>query len=475
MLGSRTVTEIPILEQLGGWLAATRFDELNHRVLTTAKHAILDCIGVTLAAARTPLADVVRETVPTTQGEGTASILGTGLRAAPDAAAFANGAIGHVLDFDDVSHTMGGHPTVSVLPAALAIAESRHRSGAELLLGYAVGVEIETAIAHGVNFTHYDKGWHPTATLGTFGSAAASARLLGLDATKAMCALSLATSFASGIKAGFGTMAKPLQVGRSNQSGLTCALLAAAGATGKPDAFEAAQGFANVFNGVGTVDFDAIPAALANPWDIEEPGIALKLHPCCGGTHAAVDAALEIRSGLSDVDQIRKVEISIHPRRFAHVNRPAIGDDPLEAKFSLQYATALALVFGRIEIGHYDTATLARPDVQRMLAKIHASPLPEAEWGPEHFAATIAVELDDGTRRTARWERPRGRTPETALSDADIEGKFAGCARGVLDDEQVKRVCDLVNGLEAVDDVTELTDLLRGGDTTARTPDRVAR
>ncbi|HEY3751480.1 MAG TPA: MmgE/PrpD family protein [Pseudonocardiaceae bacterium] len=456
------MTEIAMLGQLGAWLAGTRFEELNHRTLTTAKRAILDCIGVTLAAVDTPLAGVVGKVVSTADGPGTATVLGTALRCAPDGAAFANGALGHALDFDDVSHTLGGHPTVSVLPAALAIAEARRLSGLELLLGYAVGVEIETAIAHGVNFAHYDKGWHPTATLGTFGSAAATARLLGLDADRATAALSLATSFAAGIKAGFGTMAKPLQVGRAGQSGLMCGLLAEAGATAKPDAFEATQGFANVFNGPGTFDLAAIPAALANPWDLDEPGVALKLHPCCGGTHSAVDAALEVRAGLSDIEDIRGIEVAVHPRRFAHLDRPTVGDDPLEAKFSLQYSVALALVFGRIEISQYDRETLARQDVRRMLAKVHARPLAEAEWGPEHFAATIAVELGDGSRRTSRWERPRGRTPETALSYADIESKFAGCVKGVLDEAQTKQVAELVDGLETVADITELTSLLRG-------------
>jgi 2-methylcitrate dehydratase PrpD len=450
-----------VLERLGHWLAATRFEELNPRALATAKRAVLDGIGVTLAGVDTPLAGIVTDFVAA-GGSGPATVLGAGLRCSAENAAFANGAIGHVLDFDDVSHPLGGHPTVSVLPAALAIAESKGRSGADLLIGYAAGVEVETAIAKGVNFTHYDKGWHPTATLGTFGATAAAARMLGLDGEQATAALSLATSFAAGIKAGFGTMAKPLQVGRAGSSGVICALLAAGGATAKPDAFEAAQGFANVFNGPGTYDLDAIPATLANPWDVDDPGIATKLHPCCGGTHAAVDAALELRAGLADVDDVRRIDVSIHPRRFAHVNRPAIGDDPLEAKFSLQYAVALAIVFGRIDIGHYTRETLGRPDVQRVLAKVHASPLPEPEWGPEHFAAKVVLELDDGSTPTSRWERPRGRTPETALSDQDIESKFAGCVAGVLDDARTKQVCELVGRLETVVDVTELTELVHG-------------
>src|SRR5207253_7732467 len=125
-------------------------------------------------------------------------------------AALVNGTASHALDFDDCSNTLGGHPSVPILPGLFALADAMPVSGRDFLAAYIAGFETETRIARGVNFHHYEKGWHPTATLGTFGSAAASSHLLGLDARRTATALSLAASLASGIKANFGTMTKPL-------------------------------------------------------------------------------------------------------------------------------------------------------------------------------------------------------------------------------------------------------------------------
>jgi 2-methylcitrate dehydratase PrpD len=375
-------------------------------------------------------------------------------------AALANGALGHALDFDDVSHTLGGHPSVPVVPAALAAAETSGATGAELLLGYVAGVEVETQVARAVNFTHYDKGWHPTSTLGCFGAAAAAARVLGLEAEQCVTALSLATAFASGIKSGFGTMAKPLQVGRAAQSGTTAALLARAGATANPGAFEAKQGFATVFNGVGEFDLVEATSRLAAPWDLEDPGLALKRHPCCGGTHAAVDAALALRERIDTTEDIRSVEVSIHPTRFAHLDRPTLGPDPLEAKFSLQYSVGLALRHGRVTIGQFSNESLADPALQTIVAATRASALAPERCGPERFAAEVTITLRDGSEHFQRLERPIGRTPETALSDRDIEDKFRGCAESALADDACEELIGLVRSIEDQPDLARLGTLL---------------
>jgi 2-methylcitrate dehydratase PrpD len=451
-------TDTGLLPALGSWLSGTRFEDLPEAVSETARRGLLDLFGVTLAAHDTPTAAVVAAHLDANGGAGPSSVIGLGRTTTVDGAAFANAALGHALDFDDVSHTLGGHPTVVIVPAALALAEARGLSGRELLLAYATGVEVETKIARAVNFTHYDKGWHPTATLGTFGAAAAAAKLAGLDADHAATALSLATAFAAGIKSSFGTMAKPLQVGRAAQAGLTAALLAELGASANPEAFEAKQGFGTVFNGAGAFDPSLALASLAAPWDLEDPGLAFKRHACCGGTHAAVDAALLLRDGLGEPERI---EVRIHPSRFAHLDRPVLGDDPLEAKFSLQYTVALALLHGRVELGHFTAGALADPALTALVARVDAAPLPPDRTGPERFAAEVSIAYADGSRVEQRLERPIGRTPETRLSDADMEDKFRACAAPVLAAEAVDALAALTWGIEDVDDVTRLTALLR--------------
>jgi len=190
-----------------------------------------------------------------------------------------------------------GRPSLGADPAG-PVRARRHDAGhgRDFIAAYVAGFETETRIARAVNFHHYDKGWHPTATLGVFGAAAAAARLSGLSAAQTATALAIAASFASGLKANFGTMTKPLHVGQCAQNGVMAALLAREGMTASHDAFEHRQGFFDVFNGVGNYDAGAVLRDWAEPLDIVTPGIAIKRYPCCGSTHPAIDAMLDHRA-----------------------------------------------------------------------------------------------------------------------------------------------------------------------------------
>ena len=166
--------------------------------------------------------------------------------------------------------------------------------GRAFIAAYVAGWETETRIARGINFYHYEKGWHPTATIGVFGATAACCHLLGLAPEVTATALGLAATFSSGLKANFGTMTKPLHVGHASRNGLLAALLAADGLHRQPGAMEHRQGFLHVFNGAGNFDADAILRDWGQPWDIVQPGVAIKQYPCCGSTHPAVDAMLSL-------------------------------------------------------------------------------------------------------------------------------------------------------------------------------------
>ena len=184
-----------------------------------------------------------------TAAPGPALIFGTSDHVDVLNAALINGTASHALDFDDCSNTLGGHPSAPILPALWAIAPGS--SGKAFIAAYAAGFECETRLARAVNFHHYEKGWHPTATLGTFGSAAACAHLLALNVEQTATALALAASMASGIKANFGTMTKPFHVGHTTRNGLLAALLAKEGMTANIGALEHTQGFFAVYNGAG--------------------------------------------------------------------------------------------------------------------------------------------------------------------------------------------------------------------------------
>jgi 2-methylcitrate dehydratase PrpD len=225
-----------------------------------------------------------------------------------------------------------------------------------------------------VNFHHYEKGWHPTATLGTFGVAAAAGRLLGLTAAQNANALGLATSFASGIKQNFATMAKPIQVGHAAQKGLMAALLAAEGATASLQVFEGKQGFFAVYDGLENVAAGPIEG-LGESWELVESGLMFKKYACCGSTHPVIDAAIElaIRDDIKPED-VETIRVAINPRRIPHVNRPVVAD-ALAAKFSLQYTAAAALADRALGLRHFSEAAVGRVDLQRLLARVEVSGL----------------------------------------------------------------------------------------------------
>jgi 2-methylcitrate dehydratase PrpD len=215
---------------------AERIHALRHEAITPAARdwtagAFVDTVGVTLAG----IADEGPRTLLRVPGVATAPgpalILGTGRRTSVLDAALVNGVAAHALDYDDVAGSLGGHPSVMLIPALMPLSEMLGSSGRDLLLAYVVGFETMCRIARGVHHHHYEKGWHPTATLGIFGTVAAAARLLCLSVPKTAVALGMAASFAAGIKANFGTMTKPLHAGHAVRDGVFAALLAQQGFT----------------------------------------------------------------------------------------------------------------------------------------------------------------------------------------------------------------------------------------------------
>jgi len=228
--------------ELANRITSQRFVDLPPQAAHWAKVGILDTVGTTLAGCHEDTAWLAARALAS--GAGPSLLFGHSRRVQALEAALVNGAASHALDFDDCSNTLGGHPSAPVLSALFALADDIGASGQDFMTAYVVGFETETKIGLGVNMYHYTKGWHPTATLGVFGAAAACAYLLRLSAAQTATALAIAASFASGIKANFGTMMKPLHVGHCARNGLYAAVLAREGYTANTaSAFEHKQGF----------------------------------------------------------------------------------------------------------------------------------------------------------------------------------------------------------------------------------------
>src|SRR4051812_7363035 len=449
-----------IIEGIAERIGAIRYDGLPLEAVDWAKMAILDTVGVTLAGAGEACAQIVERVLATgaTNIGGECLIFGTDRRAAPLDAALINGTASHGLDFDDVSNSLGGHPSAPILPALFTLAETLDCDGRAFITAYVAGFETETRIARGVHFHHYEKGWHPTATLGVFGAAAASCHLLGLDRAKTAQALAIAASLASGIKANFGTMTKPLHVGHTARNGLFAAMLARDGFTANPAALEHKQGFLLVFNGAGTFDAEIILRDWGQPYDIVRPGLAIKQHPCCGSTHPAIDALLLLRAAHEIAPKrVARIDSWTHPRRLAHTDRP----DPqsgLDAKFSVQYCLARALLHGRIMLEDFEGEAFRDPEPRALMQRIHAAPHPEmGDASDEHLGAEVRITFEDGRTIAQRVGAALGRGPDNPLPEDALAGKFADCAGRALPVAQVERLQRLLLQLDEVRSLRAVT------------------
>jgi 2-methylcitrate dehydratase PrpD len=455
---SMTARIMSIATELAERICNLQYGDLPEQAVNSAKMAILDTVGVTLAGSREQATRIVERTLGAGEKSGPCLVYGGHRRTTCLDAALINGVAAHVLDFDDCSNTLGGHPSAPILPGLLALAEDIGASGREVLLAYIVGFETEARIARGVNFHHYQKGWHPTATLGIFGAAAACGRLLKLAPERVATALALSVSLAAGVKANFGTMTKSLHIGQCSRNGLFAALLARDGFTANPEAFEHRQGFLNVFNGAGTFDANKILDHWADPLDIVDPGIAIKQYPCCGSTHPAIDAAMEIfRAQRIDLSRLSQIEVWIHARRLEHTNRP----DPksaLEAKFSVQYCVARALMHGKVGLEHFEGVAFRDPNVRRISGLVNAAPYTDQQFDPvNHFGGEVKVTLADGKSHSAKVQSASGRTSESPLSEEQLRTKFENCARRALTREQVSLLYQSIENFEGVPSVRDLT------------------
>jgi 2-methylcitrate dehydratase PrpD len=450
------------IERLATYVAEASFDRLPDATVRAARRAILDTVGVMLAGAAETTAVRARAAFARRRAGDEATIVATSLRASVEDAALANGIAAHALDYDDLSASLSGHPSVPVLPAALAVAERERASGAALLAAFAAGVEVEAKLGRAMNPGLYEVGWHATSVLGVFGAAAAAARLLGLPVERIAGALAIAASMASGIKANFGTDGKPLHVGHAARCGTEAALLAAAGFTANPWALEHGDGFGTAYGAGGKPSWEEATARLGAPHDLVQPGIGVKRFPACASTHQALDAVLE----LAEAHAIRAADVAavecgvyyLAPHQLIY-DRAETG---LQGKFSMPYCVAVALLDRAVGLAQFADERVRRPDVQALMPKVRMFVHPEQtsrECLPGRFSE-VTIALADGRRLVKRVEHAKGQ-PQNPLTDAELETKFRDCAARALPGEQVDGLVAAVRELEALPDVSALCRRLR--------------
>ena len=451
-----------LARQIADRIHALRFEDITPAALDWVRAAFVDTVGVTLAGMVEEGPRILLRVPGIAAARGPSLIFASDTRTTALDAALVNGIASHALDYDDVSGVMGGHPSAPLIPPLIALGEMLGSSGRDIALAYVVGFETECRFARGVHFHHYDKGWHPTATLGIFGTVAAVARLLPLTPEQTATALGLAASFASGLKANFGTMTKPMHVGHTARNGLLAALMVQQGFTANPAALEHKQGFLEVFNGAGTYDPARILADWYAPLEVEggEPG--LKPFPCCGSTHAAIDRMLElVRQHDLRAEQIATITVMPHARRLPHTDKPN-PRTPLAAKFSVQYCVARALVDHAVRLEHFEGEAHLDPRVRAVMARLTAMPHPDMppdaalQWGAE-----VVVMTTDGQRLASRLDDYARRAPDALpMTTEEVWTKFADCAQRALPRAAIAPAFDRVCRIDSLANIAELTAAL---------------
>ena len=422
-----------------------------------AATAILDTIGVTLAGAAEPAGRIVQQIIAE-EGSRACTVLGTGLRATAAGAALANGTAAHALDYDDMCFVSLAHPSAPLVAAILAAGETIGASGAQLGDAYVIGFEIEARLGRLMNPRHYQRGWHCTSTLGAIGAAAAVSRLMGLGEAAAAHAIAIAASEASGLKENFGTMVKPLHAGLAARDGVLAAALARAGMTASTLAIEGPQGFLHAMDSAGD-DLEREAADLGSRWEMLDTGITVKLYPSCAATHPPLDAILSLRRRERfAADDVCTVLVEVDPitPTVLIYDWPTTG---LEAKFSMAFCAAAAVIDGRVGIDTFDTLRMRDARMLAQMARVEMTVDPAlGVEAPPLTQARVHVHLRDGRVVSESANGARG-YPERPASDDEMAAKFLGCASRTLSADAANQVLALLRDFEAFRDVRQLTAL----------------
>jgi 2-methylcitrate dehydratase PrpD len=459
-----------ITDYVAGFVNATRAGDIPADVAHLGKRSVLDGIGLALAGAASECGHIAHKYLESLgiASERGSTVVGSKLRLPARFAAFANGLAIHADDYDDTQLAVAKdrvyglltHPTAPALPPVLALAERDRRSGADMMLAYQVGVEVECKVAEAILPRHYQQGFHSTATCGSIGAAAGAAKLLGLDRDATRRALSIGATQAGGLRENFGTMTKPFHAGRAAENGVVAAEIAALGFTASPNGLEADRGFFRAAGGGYSVAM--IDGKLGSPWTFHFPGVSIKPHPSGSLTHPGMAVMMElIRKHDIRPEKVKRVAVGTNhnmPNALIH-HRPK---NELQAKFSMEFCMAILLLERKGGLEQFTDAVVNRPDVQSFIQKVNFGVHPEAEAaGFDKMTTIIEIELDGGQVIHGRADFGKG-SPANPMSDEELSEKFRQCAAwGGLTKEQAQAVLDAVWKIEALDDVNELTRLLR--------------
>jgi len=469
-----TAVEETVVQRLARLAHDAQCDGLPDQLRDDVARRVLDVIGNSLAATDQPSARTVTAVVREWGGPPRATAIGSDLAVPPSAAALVNGTLAHSLDFDDTHLPSVLHPSSSVIPAALAVAEAQGAPATALLDAAAAGIEVAVRLGMGGydrelgNSVFFERGQHATSICGAVGAAVAAAAVGGLDQAGIAHAGGIAASMGAGLLEAnrTGGTVKRVHCGWAAHSGVVAAELARHGLTGPPTVIEGRFGF--LFAHVGeSADVDAVVAGLGERWEL--PGIFFKPYPCNHFTHAGIDAALELRSRGVVADDVDDIELGVPTPVLRTIAQPpedkARPESGYHAAFSGPYTVAAALTGGGgLGLDHDDFTDQAAADEDRLALAARVRCVADErcdEIFPEQFPAVLRVRTRDGARHEARVDVNRG-GPGNPLTAEELAAKFAMNAQRALDDEARAQVAKEVLDLPARADVGAVMRLVRG-------------
>lgn len=410
-----------LLEQFGSFIEGSYQTHFSPETIHSARRALLDWHGALIAGSDTVVAEKLRNGYREELGVGDCSIAGSSKKTFARAAAFMNGTISHIAEFDDIFRDGAYHPACPTISAAFALAESQDKSLHDLLAAIIVGYEVSTRISKVIQPSHYQY-FHTTGTVGVFGAAAACAHLLRLNATQACDAMATAGTFASGLQQAFrsDSMTKPMHPGHAAEVGLNAALLAQAGMTGTPDLLEGDSGFGAAL--CENPRWDLLFRDLGKGLNIEQ--MTFKNHGCCGHNFPAIDAVSHLLNTHNiDANDIKHIRVGGYKPtvQVCHYVHPK---SPFEAKFSLTYTVAARIILGRVREKAFLPSALSNPEIYAMEEKVMLFIDPEcASHFPAHRSAKVEIEMADGTVY-AHHQLTRHGDPDEPLTDQELVDKF---------------------------------------------------
>jgi 2-methylcitrate dehydratase PrpD len=442
---------------------------LPSEALRIGTRCLLDGLGLFAAGSEEHTVQILVEEAEQTGGRQDALLLSRGGTKVPaPAAARVLGTAGHAHDWDDSqvstdpAHVYGllTHPTIPPLSSALVMAQKLGGvDGKSFMLAFLTGFEVECKISEWMLPQHYLRGLHSSGTVGTFGAYAAAAKLLGLKGDKLRSGFGIAASFAAGTRCNFGTMTKPLHVGRAAENGVTAALLAERGFTADPDALDGPWGFYAVHG--GGVSAEKVAQDFGKVWTIIEPGVSIKPYPCGVLTHPTIDLMLKlVAENNVKPEDIDTVKVYAGTNILKPIRYP-IAANHLQAKFSLPAALAMIALARQAGKKEFSDEFVGCAEMQAMQKRITTELDPEIEnLGFDKMRSRITIDLKDG-RTVAGWadERYRG-GPDNPLSDAELEAKLRSCCDGVLDGASQSKLIAAAGSVTSLADAGDLMKIL---------------